>query len=96
MSARARIQSLGQECPDRTQRLVRGPQRAHARYKAVRHALPNIAPGIHPRIHGARDIAQGVIKQYFVIAHVHADRRKTDEFTKSGEACGSVGSAPFR
>jgi len=81
-SARTRIQSLGQECTDRTQRLVRGRQCAHARYKAMRHALPNIASCINPRIHGARDIAQSVIKQYFVIAHLHADRRKTDEVTE--------------
>jgi hypothetical protein len=45
------------------------------------HALPNIDPGIHSRLHGTRDKTQRVVQQHLVLAHMHADRRYACEVT---------------
>ena len=52
----------------------------------MRHALPNVDLGVNACVHGSRDVAQSVVQQNFVIAHMNADRRQSSHVTVE---CGS-------
>src|ERR1700735_40502 len=71
--------AIGQECADQIERLRGGCQPPDPSREAMDHAFPHVHACIDARGECPFDEADRVIEKYFVVAHMHTDRREAGQ-----------------